>query len=153
MLLKYDMRSPSEKFSLPAELVLLHQAHNFGRQVLGQGRPEKIISEDNDSWQEACVALASLYFILHPFSLPSSPPLLLPRHSQHLFTRSKCSSVDFIFSPFCAFVHFFPFSPLVGPAVENFRLQFSCHFSQTLLSHGSMEKQCTVPVLMLWFIS
>lgn len=81
----------TEMFLLTAKVVFLHQAHNFGSQVLGSMRQEKTPSEDSDS-----DGMESLYgfgiHLLYPpsFSLYLSPSLSFTMYSQRLFTISKC---------------------------------------------------------------
>lgn len=117
--------------------------------MLGSVRQEKITSEDDDC------CLGDPLWLWHHLSLspvPSHCPPL-PIHSEHLFIRGTGWALRFTrLVSLCLCV----FLPISSPSWSSWwqvqRIQFSCHFWDSLLGLWStMDIQRPVCILMLWF--
>lgn len=109
-------------------MVLFHQAQSFRRQSQWD-RKRSLLKDSCLCWHRDPL------WLWHLPTFPSTSfhcPPLLPFHSPHIhsiYSLQKMLSWPSVlltfslicFSPLCAFVYFFPSSPLGGPSGEDFR--------------------------------
>ena len=133
-----------EKLFLTAQVVLFHQAHGFGQQVLGSVRQEKrsLLKAGASAGVETLLALVSADLILYLFSL--------------------CSFLSSPFSPhtFIVFIHHHKCGNLFLTSCISFRLllqllqlvktsenmhQLSLLPDLLLHSQSAVDMQCSVP--------
>lgn len=132
-----------EKLFLTAKVVLFHQAHSFGRQILGLVRKRSLLKPvDSAIWGHFFMNLESgTLFILRIFLLSSSSSPSLLTHSQCLFTNGSIKLLVLsVLITLCAFLCFLS-SPLVGPPDEKLQntIQLSLLPDSLLCSYSTVD--------------